>query len=95
MTSRWDDVDFGEFTCQEFVELVTEYLEDRLDTESRDRFDQHVAACPGCARYLDQIRESTRALGHVTLDTISTTARDQLMDAFRSWRAGRPGDAHL
>lgn len=88
----WDEVDFGGITCREFVELVTEYLEDRLDTETRTRFDQHVAVCPGCARYLDQIRASTRVLGRVTLDTISPTARDQLMGAFRSWRSSRPAE---
>jgi anti-sigma factor RsiW len=91
--SHWDDVDFGGITCRDFVELVTEYLEERLDAESRGRFERHIAACPGCARYLRQIRESTLALGHVTLDTISAEARDQLLAAFRSWRSGQSGDS--
>ncbi len=91
MTS-WDGVDFGGMTCREFVELVTEYLENRLDVEARRRFEQHVAACPGCARYLGQIRESARALGRVSLETISPEARTQLMDAFRTWRSGRSDD---
>ena len=72
--TNWDDVDFGGITCREFVELVTEYLEDQLDDQARRRFEQHVAACPGCSRYLDQIRAATRALGHVSLDgLISST----------------------
>ncbi|WP_411285929.1 zf-HC2 domain-containing protein [Lapillicoccus sp.] len=87
--SGWDDVDFGGITCREFVELVTDYLEDLLDARSRARFEQHVAGCPGCSRYLDQIRDSTRVLGRVTLDSLSPAARGQLMDAFRSWRSGR------
>jgi anti-sigma factor RsiW len=89
----WDSVDFGDITCREFVELVTEYLENQLDSETRGRFEQHVAVCPGCARYLEQIRASSRVLGRVTLDTISPAARSQLMDAFRSWQSGRPGDS--
>jgi anti-sigma factor RsiW len=92
MTNRWDGVDFGGITCREFVELVTEYLEERLDDETRSRFEQHVAVCPGCARYLDQIRASMQALGQVSLDSISPSARDQLLEAFRSWRTGRPTD---
>ncbi len=87
--TNWDDVDFGGITCREFVELVTEYLEGQRDDQARRRFEHHVAACPGCARYLDQIRAATRALGHVSLDGLSSHARDQLMDAFRSWRSGR------
>jgi anti-sigma factor RsiW len=88
----WDSVDFGAITCREFVELVTEYLEDHLDVATRARFEQHLAVCPGCVRYLDQIREAMRVLGRVTLDPISPAARDQLLDAFRAWRSGRAGD---
>jgi anti-sigma factor RsiW len=88
----WDSVDFGEITCREFVELVTEYLEDRVDAATRVRFEQHVAGCPGCAEYLAQIRAAQAVLGRTTLDPISDRARDQLMTAFRAWRAARPGD---
>ena len=87
------DRDIGELNCSEFVELVTDYLEDHLDPIDRGRFDEHLAACPGCARYLEQIRDSTRILGRVSLDTISAGARDQLIDAFRTWRAGRSGES--
>lgn len=81
--------DYGGLDCQEFVELVTEYLEDALDPATRARFEQHVATCPGCADYLEQIRSAQRTLGHVRLESISADARDQLLDAFRSWRSGR------
>lgn len=87
----WDDVDFGGITCREFVELVTEYLEGRLDAATRAGFEQHVAGCPGCARYLEQIRASVQVLGRVSLDPITPAARDQLMAAFRSWRGGQTG----
>ncbi len=33
----------------ELVELVTDYLEGALDGDQRRRFDEHLAACPGCA----------------------------------------------
>jgi anti-sigma factor RsiW len=87
----WDSVDFGDITCQQFVELVTDYLEDELDDATRRRFETHLAGCPGCARYLDQIRETQRALGRVQFDSISDRARAQLMTAFRGWRSSEPG----
>lgn len=92
MTNR-DDADFVNITCREFVELVTEYLDGQLDADTRARFEQHVAQCPGCATYLDQIHEATQLLGRVTLDSISPAARRQLLDAFRSWRSGRLHDS--
>jgi anti-sigma factor RsiW len=87
----WDSVDFGGITCRQFVELVTDYLEDELDPDTRRRFETHVAGCPGCARYLDQIRETRRVLGRVQLETISAGARAQLLTAFRAWRSAEPG----
>ena len=91
--SRWDDVDFGGTDCQSFVELVTEYLEQQLDADTRARFEQHISACPGCAHFLDQIRATQGVLGRVELDTISAGARSQLLTAFRDWRSTRPGGA--
>ena len=32
-------------TCQELVELVTEYLEGTLAVEMRARFEEHLAVC--------------------------------------------------
>jgi anti-sigma factor RsiW len=43
-------------SCQELVELVTDYLEGALPPEDVARFEAHVAACPGCEAYLEQMR---------------------------------------
>lgn len=48
------------FTCQELVELVTDYLEDALDHVDRRAFEAHVADCRGCAAYLAQIHATIR-----------------------------------
>jgi anti-sigma factor RsiW len=45
-----------DLSCQELVELVTEYLEDALPPAERERFEAHVAGCPGCDAHLDQVR---------------------------------------
>jgi anti-sigma factor RsiW len=77
-----------EMACQDFVELVTEYLEETMDDATRARFERHLDECPPCNRYLDQIRSTRQTLGRVELDTISDTARQRLLDAFRTWRNG-------
>lgn len=86
----WENVDFGGLNCRQFVELVTDYLEGQLPPDIRRRFETHVAGCPGCARYLDQIRVTERLLGRVELDALSATSRAQLMAAFRDWRSASP-----
>ncbi len=49
--------------CDELVELVTSYLEGRLDRDTERRFNEHLAACDGCDRYLDQFRQTISVLG--------------------------------
>jgi anti-sigma factor RsiW len=73
--------------CQELVELVTDYLEDRLSPVDRIRFEAHIAECEYCATYLEQMRQTIRTLGRITEDSLSDDAREELLEAFRSWRA--------
>ncbi len=72
-------------SCKELVELVTEYLEGTLSRPDRRRFERHLAECPFCDIYLEQIREVIRTLGRLTEHTIPPAARDELLVAFRDW----------
>jgi anti-sigma factor RsiW len=73
-------------TCQEMVELVTDYLEGRLDDAARQRFEAHVAECDACTLYIEQMRLTIRALGHIPPESISPEAEEELLAAFRNWR---------
>ena len=72
-------------TCQQLVELVTDYLEGALTQDDRTRFDEHLAACPGCETYLDQIRQTVSLLGEVGVDDITGEMRATLLSAFRDF----------
>jgi len=76
-------------TCREMVELVTDYLEGRLDDSGRERFEAHVAECAACTLYIEQMRMTIAALGHIPPETISPEAERELLDAFRDWRPTR------
>ena len=78
-------VDVEQLSCQELVELVTDYLEGALTPAEVRRFDEHIAVCDGCARYLEQIRETSRLTGTLTVDDLSPQAESVLLDAFRGW----------
>ena len=75
-----------ELTCKELVEVVTDYLEDRLPPAERVRFEEHVAFCSWCRTYLDQMRETVRLTGTLREDNLSPGARDGLLRAFRDWK---------
>jgi anti-sigma factor RsiW len=76
-------------TCREMVELVTDYLEGRLDGADRERFEAHVAECDACTLYIEQMRMTITALGHIPPETISPEAEGELLEAFRTWRSDR------
>jgi anti-sigma factor RsiW len=73
-------------SCQEVVELVTDYLEGRLSRSDRRRFEQHLSACDGCTAYVEQMRLTLRALGRLEERDISKKARAELLDAFRDFK---------
>ena len=76
---------YEELSCQELVELVTDYLEGALPSELHDRFDRHIAHCSGCQAYLAQMRATIRATGTLNVESLSPEAERTLLDAFRGW----------
>jgi anti-sigma factor RsiW len=76
-------------TCRELVELVTDYLEDALSPSDLERFEQHIGGCDGCTAYVEQMRLTITALGHLPPESLSPEAEAEMLAAFRNWRAER------
>ena len=77
-----------DLTCKELVELVTEYLEGGLTAAERERFEEHLGFCDWCVTYLEQMRQTIRAVGRLKEQDISPEVQDKLLDVFRGWQAG-------
>lgn len=75
-----------EMSCKELVELVSDYLEGHLSPEDGARFESHLATCPGCKTYLEQMRLTLAVSGSLEEDALEPAARDQLLEAFRRWK---------
>jgi anti-sigma factor RsiW len=74
--------------CQEFVELVTDYLEGKLPETDRIRFDAHLTECDGCAGYLEDMRRLVGSLNDVVEPPPDPETRQALTRAFRDLRGG-------
>jgi predicted anti-sigma-YlaC factor YlaD len=74
-----------ELTCAQLVELVTEYLEQRLSIRDTERFEEHVAFCEGCSTYFDQMRATIAATGRLREEDFPSDLQDRLLRAFRGW----------
>jgi anti-sigma factor RsiW len=75
-----------DLACQQAVELVTDYLEGRLSKRDRRRFERHLAGCPNCSNYLEQIRVTIAATGSIDAESLAPEAKHDLMDLFRRYR---------
>ena len=78
-------VDLEQLSCQELVELVTDYLEGALTPDLNDRFERHIGKCDGCNVYLEQMRMTIELMGRLTAGAVSPEAERALLDAFRGW----------
>ena len=79
--------DTAELSCQELVELVTDYLEGALPDVDRARFENHVARCAGCRAYLEQMRSTIRLVGRLAPSDVDPAAEETLLAAFRDWKS--------
>ena len=73
-------------TCKELVEIVTDYVEGAMPETERRRFDDHLALCPGCRNYVEQMRSTVEAVGAAREERIPAETRDALLAAFRDWK---------
>ena len=81
MSSRVEHI-----SCQEVVELVTDYLEDALPPDVRARFEHHLTLCDGCIFYVDQIRMTVEAAGRIGEEDVPPETREGLVAAFRAFK---------
>jgi len=77
-----------ELNCQEVVELVTDYLEQALLPEMQAQFEAHVANCPGCDTYIEQIQQTIMLLRKLAEQPIFPETKQELLKIFRSWEQG-------
>ena len=72
-------------SCQELVELVTNYLEGALPQAGRASFEHHIEGCAGCHEYVRQMRQTIELTGQLTPADVSPEAEAALVAAFRDW----------
>ena len=76
-------------SCQELVELITDYLEGALSRRDRKRFEAHIAACEHCTLYLEQLQRTIALTGMLREQDVQPDARDALLVQFAAWKRER------
>ena len=74
-------------TCASGVELLAEYLEDRVPPDVRVALEAHVAGCPRCRAFVRAYRETPRILRQATLAALPADLELSLREFLRSRRS--------
>jgi anti-sigma factor RsiW len=55
-------------TCRDFAGFLSEYIDNSLPADVRQRFELHLGECPDCITYLRQYRDTIRLTAHAGED---------------------------
>ena len=75
-----------EVTCQQFVELVTDYFEGALAPQTLSHVEEHLVLCDWCLAYIDQMQATVASL-HALKQTVAAEPPDSLLAALRAKKA--------
>jgi anti-sigma factor RsiW len=78
LTRRRKDI-----SCEQAVELITDYLEDALPSRQRSVLEYHLRDCPHCTEYLAQLRTTIAVTGHVDTEELDPQMRETLIELYR------------
>ncbi|HVY09750.1 MAG TPA: anti-sigma factor [Mycobacteriales bacterium] len=73
--------------CRQAVALMTDYLDGALKSAQRRRLEAHLAECPHCEDYLEQLRRTIELTGRVDADQLEPAMVDELVGIYRRWIA--------
>jgi anti-sigma factor RsiW len=74
--------------CQEVVELVTDYLEGALPRGLARAVERHLAGCPNCRAFVEQVRAAIRLARALPPEEVGDDVLDALTRAFEEYHDG-------
>ena len=74
-----------EIVCQQWVEVVTDYLEGALPADLQEAADRHLADCPHCREYLEQMRRTVSVASGLRDEDVHPDVVDALARAFADY----------
>lgn len=71
--------------CQQWTEMITDYLEGALPANLVKAIDRHLSGCPHCTEYLAQMRRTIEVTGAIPGEPVPGEMIDALQRAFEEF----------
>jgi predicted anti-sigma-YlaC factor YlaD len=85
-TAKPFSVTADEVTCQQFVELVTDYFEGALPPRTLAQVEEHLVMCDWCVTYVEQMHAMLESL-RTLQERSSPEPPDSVLEALRTRKA--------
>ena len=76
-------------TCKDFLNELSEYLDESTDRELRAKLEQHIAECPNCWVIADTTRKTIRIYKGMDPQPLPADVESRLMSALEKKMAAR------
>jgi len=76
-------------TCKQFLNEVSDYLDEGTDAELRARLEKHITECPNCYVVLDTMRRTIQIYKGMNPYPIPTDVEERLMRALEKKMAAK------
>lgn len=77
-------------TCKDFLAELSDYLDEKTDSELRAKIEKHITECPNCWVVCDTTRKTIEVYkGHEKKCCIPSDVQTRLMSAFERRLAAR------
>jgi anti-sigma factor RsiW len=76
-------------TCKELVDFLHDYVSGELSADERAAFEEHLAVCPPCIRYLESYKAVIRLAKAVATDRDAPAPADVPEDLVRAILSAR------
>ncbi len=77
-------------TCKEFLQELSDYLDENVDAEIRAKLEQHITECPNCWVVADTTKKTIRIYKGMEPHPISPEIEARLLAALERKRGAHP-----
>jgi anti-sigma factor RsiW len=76
-------------TCKDFLNELSDYLDERVDADVREKLEHHIAECPNCWVIADTTKKTIRIYKGMEPHPIPADVESRLMNALEKKMAAR------
>jgi len=77
-------------TCKEFLQELSDYLDENVDAEIRAKLERHITECPNCWVVCDTTKRTIRIYKGMEPQPIPPEIESRLMSALEKKMAAKP-----